>query len=85
MNKNKSFSYARGCGDKILAMLRKGPVTSADLYMTFEREYSIHTIKSTMARLAEVHNIKKVPIKRSSSGLTQFRFELLPPKKIQIR
>lgn len=80
-----SFSYARKLGEKMLEMLKKGPVTSADLYMAFERDYSFRTIKTTMWSLSQVHNIKKEPLKKSSSGLTQYKYTLLPPKKIEIR
>lgn len=80
-----SFNYSKKIGEEILAMLKVGPVTSADLYSTFEDRYAIATVKQTMGYLMEVHNIKKVPIKKSSSGLTQYRYTLLPPKKIEIR
>jgi hypothetical protein len=81
----KKFVYARILGQRMLEMLKRGPVTSADLYMAFEREYSFRTIKATMQSLGQVHNIRKEPLKKSSSGLTQYKYTLLPPKKIEIR
>ena len=70
---------------KILDMLRQGPVTSGDLYLAFERDYSLSAVKRAMADLGEVHRIARIPYKRSASGLVQYRYVLLPAKLVEIR
>lgn len=59
-------------------------VSYDELLLEF-KEYKPNSVSAVISQLSDVHNIKKVPYRRSGFGNLVFKYTLLPQKKIEIK